>query len=197
MVIGKASSTWRSRDVIRGMLRDGDEGRKQNAEGRGWSATPLGKRCGRRYGQRRLPAAFLADFFAPPPDFAAVLEAPPPARPADAPAVSSKTFPRTTALLPPGGSAVAGCLEAVTGAFAPAFPAAPLPPAAPPPAGRPAERGARATTSGLSSSSSSPSTTGVPSPSSSSSSASSVLSQRSSLSSLWVVQPPSSSSSSS
>ena len=147
-----------------------------------------------------------------PPLFAAVFPVLPPEEDlAGAPllAPASKADPRfTDGLLP--GSLMAGCLDAVAGAFA--APAALVPPDAPElPApfalelpeggdiGRPAptDFGARATTSGLSSSSSSPSTTGVASPSSSSSSDSSVLSHRSSLSSLWVVQPPSSSSSSS
>src|SRR5215207_719161 len=35
MVIGRASSTWRSSDGMVGMLRVGVGGRKQNAEGRG------------------------------------------------------------------------------------------------------------------------------------------------------------------
>src|SRR5215217_4326396 len=35
MVIGRASSTWRSSDVMVGMLRVGGGRRKQNAEGRG------------------------------------------------------------------------------------------------------------------------------------------------------------------
>src|SRR5687767_11693732 len=66
MVIGRASSTWRSRDVMGGMLRGGGEGRKQNAEGRGLvrhaprSKTPTARRA-----QRRRPALFLAVFFAP------------------------------------------------------------------------------------------------------------------------------------
>src|SRR4051812_18114020 len=198
MVIGRASSTWRSRDVMSGMLRDGDEGWKQNAEGRGLvrHAPRPGTRCRLRRAQRRRPALFLADFFAPPfltapflatlflaapffaapflaelflaaffappPDFfaeaflappfvaatfpappvlaalfvaaaflagaaflapppdvdAAFFAAPPPDRAPDAPAASSKTLPRTTALLPAGGSVVAGCLEAVTGVLA-------------------------------------------------------------------------------
>src|SRR5450830_1056520 len=103
-------------------------------------------------------------------------------------------------LLP--GSLIAGCFEAVTGAFAPPEPPDPLLLPELDDGGEmgrplPPDLGARATMSGLSSSSSSPSTTGVARPSSSSSSASSVLSHSSLLSSLWVVHPPSSSSSSS
>src|SRR6187431_3305585 len=67
MVIGRASSTWRSSDVMGGMLRGGDEGRKQNAEGRGLiRRAPREKMPTARRGQRRLPALFLTVFFAPP-----------------------------------------------------------------------------------------------------------------------------------
>src|SRR5215213_7290571 len=77
MIVGRASSSWRSRDVMGGMLRGGGEGWKQNTEGRGLvRRAPREKMPTGRRGQRRLPALFLVAFFAPP-FLAAAFFAPP------------------------------------------------------------------------------------------------------------------------
>src|SRR5215204_2402882 len=65
MVIGRASSSWRSSDGMVGMLRVGGGGRKQNAEGRGLVRhAPRSSTISGRWAQRRAP--FFAAFLAPP-----------------------------------------------------------------------------------------------------------------------------------
>src|SRR5829696_3790298 len=96
MVIGRASSSWRSSDGMVGMLRVGGGGRKQNAEGRGLVRhAPRSSTISGRWAQRRAP--FFAAFLAPPflaavlapPFLAAAFFAPPLAAPLAAPLLAA------------------------------------------------------------------------------------------------------------